>query len=195
MLPYKNIGGKDHVQIFSPEFLNAAFRVHGLFQELGRANAASSTSNGQNAVITGDRQIKIEKGNCSFQDEYEGGLETQSQEITCLTKIGPTVESNVRQAVHSEISLFTKTDLKKRRARGKGVSSTFTISNINDSFAVNWERFLIPEYQEMASPSVYRVSPALVRKSSAAFYNLMQLILFLFDRALHRMQETERYVA
>lgn len=154
-LPLK-IGRQDYVQIFSPEFLNAAFQVHGLFQELWRANAASSTSNGQNAVITGDRQIKIEKGNCSFQDGYEGELETRSQETTRLTKIGPTVESNVHQAVHSEIALFTKTDLKKRRARGKGISSTFTSSKINESFAVNWDSFFMPDYQEMVSPSVYR---------------------------------------
>ncbi|XP_073057139.1 uncharacterized protein [Primulina eburnea] len=68
---------------------------------------------------------------------------------------GPIIDGIEFRPVYTEVKFLPNTVLRNRRGRGGGNFSRFTSSQINESFAVDWEKFVMPDYQEIASSSAY----------------------------------------
>ncbi|XP_075523736.1 F-box protein PP2-B11-like isoform X2 [Primulina tabacum] len=70
-------------------------------------------------------------------------------------KTDPIIDGIEFRPVYTEVKFLPNTVSRNRRGRGGGNFSRFTSSQINESFAVDWEKFVMPDYQEIASSSAH----------------------------------------
>lgn len=114
-------------------------------------------TNGQVAVQRTDGWMEVDMGNFSFQNGYEGEVEARLRDhTTTLKKTGLIIDGIEFRPVYSKVTFFPSEVYRNRRGRGRGVLSRFSSSMINESFAVDWEKFVMLDYQEIVSSSVYR---------------------------------------
>lgn len=70
-------------------------------------------------------------------------------------KTGLIIDGIEFRPLYTEVKFLPNTVSRNRRGRGARDFSRFTSSQINESFAVDWEKFVMTDYQDIASPSVH----------------------------------------